>query len=90
MFYAIFLFATPISFDLYFGEHNLTLSTGTNMSTDEAIKQAVQAGMDLGLVSMLTVALGFETKRLVVLDVDPFPIRRHWYVVHRKGKRLKL
>ncbi|TAM43883.1 MAG: LysR family transcriptional regulator, partial [Gammaproteobacteria bacterium] len=27
-------------------------------------------------------------KRLVVLDVAEFPIMRHWYVVHRKGKRL--
>jgi len=23
-----------------------------------------------------------------VLDVEGFPILRHWYVVHRKGKRL--
>ncbi|MHB1592237.1 MAG: hypothetical protein ACYCTW_12010 [Sulfuricella sp.] len=23
-----------------------------------------------------------------LLDVDSFPIRRHWFVVHRKGKRL--
>ncbi len=27
-------------------------------------------------------------ERLVVLDARPFPILRHWYVVHRKGKRL--
>ena len=72
----------------FFVQHNLTLSTGMEMSTDEAIKQAVQAGMGLGIVSMLTVALELETKRLVVLDVDSFPIRRHWFVVHRKGKRL--
>jgi len=39
---------------------------------------------------MLTIALELETKRLVVLDVDSFPIRRHWYVVHRKGKRLSV
>jgi hypothetical protein len=23
-----------------------------------------------------------------VLDVQSFPIRRHWYIVHRQGKRL--
>ena len=26
-------------------------------------------------------------KRLVVLDVEGFPIMRHWYIVHRQGKR---
>jgi DNA-binding transcriptional LysR family regulator len=44
--------------------------------------------MGLGIVSMLTIALELETGRLVVLDVESFPIRRHWFVVHRKGKRL--
>jgi DNA-binding transcriptional LysR family regulator len=79
---------TRSAMERFFVQHNLKLSTGMEMSTDEAIKQAVQAGMGLGIVSMLTVALELETKRLVVLDVDSFPIRRHWFVVHRKGKRL--
>jgi len=26
--------------------------------------------------------------RLAVLDVDGFPIMRHWYIVHRADKRL--
>jgi LysR family transcriptional regulator, low CO2-responsive transcriptional regulator len=29
-----------------------------------------------------------ETKRLSILDVQDFPIIRHWHVVHRKNKRL--
>jgi DNA-binding transcriptional LysR family regulator len=31
--------------------------------------------------------LELETQRLVVLDVDHFPIVRHWHIVHRKDKR---
>jgi DNA-binding transcriptional LysR family regulator len=58
------------------------------MSSNEAIKQAVQAGLGLGIVSIHTVALELEMKRLAVLDVDAFPIMRHWYVVHRANKRL--
>jgi DNA-binding transcriptional LysR family regulator len=81
---------TRSAMERFFVQHNLTLSTGMEMSTDEAIKQAVQAGMGLGIVSMLTVALELETKRLVVLDVESFPIRRHWFVVNRKGKRLSV
>jgi len=27
-------------------------------------------------------------KRLAVLNVEGFPIMRHWYVVHRADKRL--
>lgn len=79
---------TRSAMERFFVQHGLTLSTGMEMSTDEAIKQAVQAGMGLGIVSMLTLTLELETRRLVVLDVESFPIRRNWFVVHRKGKRL--
>ena len=58
------------------------------MSSNEAIKQAVQAGLGLGIVSIHTLQLELETKRLTVLDMENFPILRHWYVVHRQGKRL--
>ena len=42
----------------------------------------------MGIASLHTLEMELETKRLVVLDVEGFPIVRHWYVVHRKGKRL--
>lgn len=79
---------TRIAMERFFGEQGITLTTGTEMSTNEAIKQAVQAGMGLGILSLHTVALELETHRLVVLDVQSLPILRHWYVVHREGKRL--
>lgn len=79
---------TRIAMERFFTDQNIQLTTGIEMSTNEAIKQAVQAGMGLGILSLHTVALELETRRLVVLDVESFPIRRHWYVVHRQGKRL--
>ena len=58
------------------------------MTSNEAIKQAVEAGLGLGIVSIHTLELELETKRLSVLDVEGFPIERYWYILHRKGKRL--
>jgi len=79
---------TRVAMERFFSAQGIHLTTGTEMSTNEAIKQAVQAGMGLGILSLNTIALELETQRLVVLDVQSFPIRRHWYVVHRQGKRL--
>lgn len=79
---------TRIAMERFFSDQGTHLTTGTEMSTNEAIKQAVQAGMGLGILSLHTVSLELETRRLTVLDVQNFPIQRHWYVVHRKGKRL--
>ncbi len=79
---------TRIAMERFFTEQGIRLTTGIEMSTNEAIKQAVQAGMGLGILSLNTIGLELETKRLMVLDVESFPIRRHWYIVHRQGRRL--
>jgi DNA-binding transcriptional LysR family regulator len=79
---------TRTAMERFFAEKRVRLSTGMEMSSNEAIKQAVQAGLGLGIVSIHTLQLELETKRLAVLDVEFFPILRHWYVVHRQGKRL--
>lgn len=79
---------TFIAMERFFAEHQVNLSTGMEMTSNEAIKQAVEAGLGLGIVSIHTLELELEAGRLVVLDVADFPILRHWYVVHRKGKRL--
>lgn len=79
---------TRIAMERFFAEQGAELTTGMEMSSNEAIKQAVQAGLGLGIVSLHTLEMELESARLVVLDVEAFPILRHWYIVHRKGKRL--
>lgn len=79
---------TWIAMQRFFAEHKVDLSTGMEMTSNEAIKQAVEAGLGLGIVSIHTLSLELETRRLVVLNIQSFPILRHWYLVHRRGKRL--
>jgi DNA-binding transcriptional LysR family regulator len=71
----------------FFTKHNLALPIHMEMDTNEAIKQSVQAGMGIGIISQHCIELELETKRLVVLEVEHFPIIRHWHIVHRKDKR---
>lgn len=79
---------TRTAMQRFFDKHNLRVTSSMEMNENEAIKQAVQAGMGLGVVSIHTIELELETNRLVILDVEDFPIMRHWYLVHRKEKRL--
>ncbi|MDA1107943.1 MAG: LysR family transcriptional regulator [Proteobacteria bacterium] len=79
---------TRIAMERFFAQQHIRLTTGMEMNSNEAIKQAVQAGLGLGIVSIHTVALELEVKRLALLDVKSLPIMRHWYIVHREGKRL--
>jgi DNA-binding transcriptional LysR family regulator len=48
---------TRIAMERFFAEQGIKLVIGTEMSTNEAIKQAVQAGMGLGILSLHTLSL---------------------------------
>lgn len=72
----------------FFDGRGLALHTSMELSSNEAIKQAAQAGLGLGILSLQTLEMELALKRLAVLDVEAFPIMRHWYVVHRAEKRL--
>lgn len=79
---------TRIALERFFDEHGIRFTTGMEVTSNEAIKQGVQAGLGLGLLSRDTVEMELELGRLVVLEIEHFPVLRYWYVVHRTGKRL--
>lgn len=78
---------TRNAMERFFTEQQITINRGMETDTSEAIKQAVQAGMGLGIMSRHTIELELITNRLMILDVQGFPIMRHWHIVHRKNKR---
>jgi DNA-binding transcriptional LysR family regulator len=61
---------------------------GMEIGSTEAIKQAVMAGMVISFLSAHTVSLELQTKHLVILDIDGYPVRLQWHVVHHKDKQL--
>jgi len=71
-----------------FAEKGLDPATPIEMSSTEAIKQGVEAGLGLALLSVHTLDMELALKRLVVLKVQAFPVLSYWYIVHRAGKRL--
>jgi len=79
---------TRSAMERVFAKHGVQPRISMEMETNEAIKQAVQAGMGLGILSLHSIELELETHRLVVLDVEHFPLLRHWFVAHRSNKRL--
>jgi DNA-binding transcriptional LysR family regulator len=79
---------TRIAMERFFAERGLEVKTGMEVGSNEAIKQSVQAGLGLGLLSRDTLAMELQLKQLTILNVEGFPIMRSWYVVHRRGKRL--
>ena len=79
---------TRIAMQRFFDKHGINITTSMEVSSDEAIKQSVQAGLGLGMMSQDAVQLELSMGKLAILDIEEFPILRYWYLVHRKGKRL--
>jgi DNA-binding transcriptional LysR family regulator len=58
------------------------------IKSTETIKQAVIAGMGISFLSAHTISRERQAGKLVVLEVQGFPLMLNWYVVHRRTKRL--
>ena len=72
----------------HFKKHGLTFRSSYELSSNESIKHAVVAGLGLGIVALHTIKLELEAGKLEILDVENFPLERHWHLVSRKGRKL--
>lgn len=79
---------TRAAMERYFADAGITPLQRMELISNEAIKQAVMAGLGIAFISAHTVSLECEVGRLVVLPVSGTPIMRRWFVVHRAEKHL--
>lgn len=73
-----------------FASHDLPLNVRMELGSNEAIKQAIVGGLGVSVLSRHTLALDAPLGQLAVLDVEGFPIQRHWYVAYPAGKQLSV
>ena len=69
-----------------FQEHGLTLKPRFELGSNEAIKQAILGGLGISALSCHALTL-HQPGQFAVLDVEDFPIQRHWYAVHPAGRQ---
>jgi DNA-binding transcriptional LysR family regulator len=71
-----------------FGQRGLTPKIRMELGTNEAIKEAILAGLGITIMSRYTFGLDPESSRYACLDVEGFPLENHWYLVYPGGKQL--
>ncbi len=79
---------TRTAVDNLFAEHGLTVRPTMELGSSEAIKQAVLAGLGVSVLPLHNIQRELRSGDIIVLDVEHFPLRRKWYAVHLKGRRL--
>ena len=73
-----------------FEQHGLTPKIRMELSTNEAIREAILAGLGISILSRYTLGLEPEQTKLVCLDVEGFPLESHWHFVYPVGKHLSV
>ncbi|MBE0622614.1 MAG: LysR family transcriptional regulator [Burkholderiales bacterium] len=81
---------TRMAAERFLKSHGVKLKVRMELGSNEAIKQAVAGGLGLSLLSLHALKSELARKEVVMLDVEALPIRRSWYIVHRKGKELSI
>ena len=71
-----------------FHERGLTPKIRMELGTNEAIKEAILAGLGVTVMSRYTFGLDPESSRYACLDVEGFPLENHWYFAYPAGKQL--
>jgi DNA-binding transcriptional LysR family regulator len=79
---------TRLAAEAVFERHRLKPRVKMELSTNEAIKQAILAGFGVSILSRYTLGLDTERSQLICLDVEGFPLERHWHFVYPIGKEL--
>ena len=79
---------TRAALDEYTKAHHITPRVLMQMSSNEAIKQAVMADMGISLLSLHTIGLELEHGLIASPPVEGLPILRRWYVVNNLAKTL--
>ncbi|GAB4377678.1 MAG: LysR family transcriptional regulator [Elainellaceae cyanobacterium] len=79
---------TRRAFQKMLDAQKLSVKVRLELGSNEAIKQAIAGGLGLSVLSRHTLLT--DNSDVTILDVDDFPIERHWYLVYLAGKQLSV
>lgn len=71
-----------------FARHGMAPRTCMELSSNEAIREAILAGVGVSILSRYTLGIEPEPTGLACLDVEGFPLESHWHFAYPVGKHL--
>jgi len=81
---------TRAAVEQLFAQHGVSVKVRLELGGNEAIKQAIGVGLGISVLSQHTFTPEAAMSGLIILDVQHFPIERHWYVVYPADKQLSI
>ena len=79
---------TRLVMEKYINQHNLPVSKKMELSSNEAVKQAVIAGLGASIMPIIGLKNEIQNKELQIIPVKGFPIESNWNIIWLKDKKL--
>jgi LysR family transcriptional regulator, low CO2-responsive transcriptional regulator len=71
-----------------FARYGLVPRIGAEFGSDEAIREAILAGLGVSILPRYAPGLAPVLAKLVCLDVEGFPLENHWHLAYPVGRRV--
>lgn len=76
--------------DRIFAKQNLSITPYMELGDTGAIKNAVMANLGVAVLSRHSLSVEKQSKLIAILDVQNFPLHRHWYAIYPSQKSLSI
>ena len=78
---------TRQSMERYLKQHGITVRRKLELTSNEAVKQAVKAGLGMSIMPLIGLKHELEAGELTLVQIDGLPVRTQWQLISLKGKR---
>ncbi len=69
-------------------KNRLPVTKKMELTSNEAVKQAVIAGLGYSIMPLIGIKNELQIKQLQIIPIKGFPIKSTWYLIWQKGKQL--
>ncbi len=79
--------ATRLVMERFIQENKIPVLKKMELTSNEAVKQAVIAGLGSSIMPLIGIKNELGTGELQIIPVKKFPIKTHWYLIWLKNKK---
>lgn len=81
---------TRMKMQQYFSDTHIIPKVKLELTTSEAVKQAVMAGLGCSVLSLISMKSELKQKELVIIPVKGFPIKTNWTLIWQPKKKFSV
>lgn len=78
---------TRQSMERYLKQHGITVRRKLELTSNEAVKQAVKAGLGMSIMPLIGLKHELESGEIILVPMAGLPVRTQWQLISLKGKR---